>query len=70
MSFTEINLFGVYVAPAAIILSVAALAFAMLRRATDRFGVLRKVWHPALFEMAVYVILLYAITLWTAHRFR
>jgi hypothetical protein len=70
MSFTEVNLFGVYVAPAAIILSVAALAFAILRRATDRFGVLRRVWHPALFEMAVYVILICAITLWAAYRVR
>jgi protein AaeX len=67
VSFTEINLFGVYVAPAAVILTLAAVAFVALRRATDRFGVLRKVWHPALFELAVYVILVCGITLWTAY---
>jgi hypothetical protein len=63
MSFIEINLFGVYVAPAAFILSAAAVAFVVLRRATDRFGVLRRVWRPALFELAVYVILVCGITL-------
>jgi hypothetical protein len=68
MSFSEVDLFGVYVAPAAPILVVAAVAFALLRRATDDLGVLRRVWHPALFEFAVYVILASALTLFLARR--
>jgi protein AaeX len=68
MSFTEVDLFGVYVAPAAAILVVAALAFAALRRATNGFDVLRRVWHPALFEFAIYIMLASAITLWLARR--
>ena len=68
MSFSEVDLFGVYVPPAAAILVVAALAFALLRRATDGLGVLRRVWHPALFEFAVYAILASALTLFLAHR--
>ena len=68
MSFSEVDLFGVYVAPAAAILVVAALAFVLLRRATDGLSVLSRVWHPALFEFAVYVILASALTLVLAHR--
>jgi len=68
VSFSEVDLFGVYVAPAAPILLVAALAFVVLRRATDRLAILRRVWHPALFEFAVYVILASGLTLWLAHR--
>ena len=46
----------------------AALALAILRRATNRFAILRRVWHPALFEFAVYVILASGLTLFLAHR--
>ena len=68
MSFQELDLFGVYVAPAAAILVAAALAFALLRRATGSLDLLRHVWHPALFEFAVYVVLVSALTLILAHR--
>ena len=68
MSFSEVDLFGVYVAPAAVILVVAALAFAALRRATNGLGVPRRVWHPALFEFAVYVVIVSGLTLWLARR--
>jgi hypothetical protein len=62
MRFTEINLLGVYVAPIALIMAAAWLLFVLLRRVADRFGLLRNVWHPALFELAVYIILVYCIT--------
>jgi protein AaeX len=68
VSFCEVDLFGVYVSPAALVLVAAALAFVVLRRATDGIGVLRRVWHPALFEFAVYVILASCITLLIASR--
>jgi protein AaeX len=35
----------------------------VLRRAADRVGLLRHVWHPALFVFAVYMIVLSSITL-------
>jgi protein AaeX len=63
MSFIEINLFGVYVAPISIMLVAAAVLTLVLRRATARFGVLNHVWHPALFVLGVFVIILSAITL-------
>jgi len=35
----------------------------VLRRIAGRFGLLRHVWHPALFVFAVYMIVLSSITL-------
>jgi Protein of unknown function (DUF1656) len=36
----------------------AWLVLIALRRAADHFGLLRHVWHPALFVFAVYMIVL------------
>jgi protein AaeX len=58
MSLTEINLFGVYVAPISLMMVGAWLVTIALRRVADRFGLLRYVWHPALFVFAVYMIVL------------
>jgi hypothetical protein len=58
MRFAEINLFGVYVAPISLMLVGAWLVTIALRRVADHFGLLRYVWHPALFVFAVYVIVL------------
>ncbi|MGH6838661.1 MAG: DUF1656 domain-containing protein [Methylocella sp.] len=63
MRFTEIDLFGVYVAPMSLMMVAAWLVTIALRRVADRFGVLRHVWHPALFTFAVYMIVLSSITL-------
>ena len=63
MSFTEINLFGVYVAPISLMMVAAWLILIVLRRIADRFGLLRHVWHPALFVFAVYMIVLSSIVL-------
>ncbi len=63
MRFTEISLLGVYVAPISVML-VAAWAVTMgLRRIAARFGLLRLVWHPALFVFAVYTIVLSSLVL-------
>jgi len=58
MRFTEIDLFGAYVAPISLILIGAWFITIVLRRAADRFGLLRHAWHPALFVFAVYTIVL------------
>jgi hypothetical protein len=63
MRFTEINLFGVYVAPISLMLVAAWIITIALRWAAARFGLLRYVWHPALFVMAVYMIVLSSIVL-------
>ena len=63
MDFDEVNVLGVYVAPISVIMVAAWLVLIALRRAADRFGLLRYVWHPALFVFAVYMIALSSIVL-------
>jgi protein AaeX len=58
MSFTEIDLFGVYVAPMSLLMVAAWLVTIALRWVSARWGLLRHVWHPALFVFAVYMIIL------------
>jgi protein AaeX len=58
MRFTEINLFGVYVAPISVMLVAVWIITIALRRIAARFGLLRHVWHPALFVAAAYMIAL------------
>jgi protein AaeX len=66
VNFTEIDLFGVYVAPISIMMIGAWLIFVPVRRLADHFGLFREVWHPALFWFAIYMILLSAIVLFAA----
>ena len=63
MRFAEIDLFGVYVAPMSLLMVAAWLLTIALRRVAARFGLLRHVWHPALFVFAVYMIVLSSMTL-------
>jgi protein AaeX len=58
MSFAEIDLFGVYVAPISLMMVGAWFATIALRRVASRFGLLQYVWHPALFVFATYIIVL------------
>ena len=66
MKFTEVNLLGVYVAPISLMIVAAWVVTIVLRRIADRYGLLRYVWHPALFVFAVYMILLSTIVLFVA----
>jgi len=61
--FTEINLFGVYVAPMSLMMVAAWVVTIGLRRFVSRFGLLRYVWHPSLFMFAVYMIVLSSMVL-------
>ena len=63
MRFTEINLFGVYVAPMSVMMVAAWVVTIGLRRFVARFGLLRYVWHPAVFVFAVYMVVLSSIVL-------
>jgi hypothetical protein len=66
MRFTEINLFGVFVAPISVMLVAAWVVTIALRRVVARVGLLRHVWHPALFVFAVYLIVLSSMVLLAA----
>ena len=63
MRFTDINIFGVYVAPISVTMIEAWLVTMVLRRVAGRWGLLRYVWHPALFVFAVYIIVLSSFVL-------
>jgi hypothetical protein len=63
LKFLEIDLLGVYVAPISLLLIAAWFVTMGLRRIADRFGMLRHVWHPALFVFSVYIIVLSSIVL-------
>ncbi len=63
MRFVEVHLFGVYVAPISVMMTAAWLFLIALRRVADHFGLLRHVWHPALFVFACYMIVLSCIVL-------
>ena len=68
MRFTEINLFGVYVAPMSVMMIAAWVVTIGMRRVVARFGLLRYVWHPSLFVFAVYMIVLASMVLAVAAR--
>ena len=68
MRFTEINLFGVYVAPVSVMMVGAWVVTIALRRFAARFGLLRYVWHPSLFVFAIYTIVLSSMVLVIAAR--
>ena len=68
MRLAEIDLFGVYVAPISLMMVAAWIVTIALRRSATRFGLLRDVWHPAMFVFAVYTIMLSTIVLSVATR--
>ena len=63
MKFVEIDVLGVYVAPMSLLMIAAWLVTIGLRRAAARFGLLRYVWHPALFVFDIYIIVLSSMVL-------
>lgn len=63
MRFAEIDLFGVYVAPISVMMVAAWIVTIAVRRIAVRYGLLRHVWHPALFVFAIYTIVLSSMVL-------
>jgi hypothetical protein len=54
----EVDLAGVYVAPIVVYLLLATPIFLVCRWVLARLGVLAFVWHPALFEIALFGLIL------------
>ncbi|HUN40294.1 MAG TPA: DUF1656 domain-containing protein [Acetobacteraceae bacterium] len=63
MRFTEIDVFGVYIAPISVMMVAAWVVVIGFRHIAARFGLLSHVWHPALFVGAIYLIVLSSIVL-------
>jgi hypothetical protein len=54
----EINVFGVCLSPFIGHLLMAVAPFLICRWLLGRFGLLSQVWHPALFELSLFVSIL------------
>jgi protein-S-isoprenylcysteine O-methyltransferase Ste14 len=63
----ELNIDGVFVAPLAVWAVVALGVNLMLRQVLIRVGLYRVVWHPALFDTALFVILWALVAVLSAH---
>lgn len=58
----EFDIYGVYIPTLAGFALIAFLCQLAVTNLLDRYGIYRFVWHRALFDLAIYVILLGAIT--------
>jgi len=58
----EIDIYGVYFPAFAIFAAIAFLLQIIVKRLLNASGFYRLVWHRALFDLAIYVILLGVVT--------
>ena len=58
----EIDIYGAYFPAFAVFAAIAFVFQLVIKRLLDAFGVYRFVWHRALFDLAIYVILLGVVT--------
>jgi hypothetical protein len=63
MSFVEIELFGVLISPAVPLGVLAVSITVALHWLAVELGWVRSIWHPALFEFSVFLIILTATVL-------
>lgn len=66
--YTEINILGVYVAPFAVMMLAAWVATFPLSLVANRLEVTRRIWHPGLFNLCIYIIILSLIVLYVGPR--
>ncbi|MFK0096318.1 DUF1656 domain-containing protein [Pseudomonas sp. NPDC090592] len=57
----DTSLFGLYLHSLVLLAIAAWLGLCGVRRALMLAGAYRWIWHPALFDMAVYVMLLFGL---------
>jgi protein AaeX len=58
----EFDIYGVYFPTFAVIAAIAFVLQLAVKRLLDAYRIYRFVWHRALFDLAVYVILLGVVT--------
>jgi protein AaeX len=58
----ELDIYGVYVPIFVVVAAVAFLLQILLKRVLDACGLYRFLWHRALFDLAIYVILIGLVT--------
>lgn len=59
----NVDVYGFYVAPFAADVVITLVLFVPVRRLLARLGINRYVWHPNLFEIALFSIMLCIIVL-------
>ncbi len=55
---TEVAIGGVFLAPIVVYALAASVIFAVVRFVLGLTGLLQRIWHPALFEVALFVSIL------------
>ena len=58
----EFDIYGVYLPSFAVFAAIAFLLQIAIKRLLNAWGFYRWTWHRALFDLAIYVILLGAVT--------
>ncbi|MFG1278301.1 DUF1656 domain-containing protein [Xanthobacter autotrophicus] len=61
--YSEIDILGVYIAPFVAMIAAAWIATLPLSMISNRYGLSRMVWHPGLFNLCIYIIVLSLIVL-------
>ncbi len=64
----QLNIYGVYVPALLVMMLIAYLIKSLLGSVLARSGLYRWVWHPPLFNLALYVMVLGALFTLTAGR--
>ena len=63
----EVDIYGVYLPAALVLMLVAYLFCLVVTRVFDRVGLYRFVWHRSIFDLAIYVIVLGLVVI-VSHR--
>jgi len=58
----EASFYGIYVPWLGVLALGAVLGLWLLRRAFAALGLYRWVWHPALFDLALYLLILFGLS--------
>ncbi|QJE00213.1 DUF1656 domain-containing protein [Massilia forsythiae] len=61
----EVSIYGLYVPPLLLLTLAALLVMRLLNLVLARTGLYRLVWHPALFDVSLFVIVLGALAYFT-----
>jgi hypothetical protein len=65
----EVSLFGLYMPPLLLLMLPALLVSRVLARVLARVGFYRLVWHPALFDISLFVIVLGSLAFFASNWF-
>jgi hypothetical protein len=65
----EVSLYGIYVPPLLLLMLPALLISRVLSSVLGRVGLYRLVWHPALFDLSLFVIVLGSLSFFASNWF-